>query len=151
MTCFRRRISVTTDSTVFAKVTHRFTASAERVFDAWLDPGLVHRWWSGMDDIVRIEIDPRVGGEYSFVVHRDGQDLDHHGEYLEIDRPGRLVFTWLVDDEEGPSVVTIDITPTGTGCELNLVHEMDARWADYISLTENGWSTISAAIATVVE
>ncbi|WP_335342470.1 SRPBCC domain-containing protein [Polycladomyces zharkentensis] len=46
------------------------------------------------EEVVRISLDPRVGGSFSFVVRRQGQEMDHVGEYLEIERPRRLVFTW---------------------------------------------------------
>lgn len=54
--------------TVKARVSHRFKTSAERVFDAWLDPEMARRWMQqpfpgmGPMDVKRVEIDPRVGG-----------------------------------------------------------------------------------------
>ena len=82
---------------VTVTVKRRFAAPAERVFDAWLEPKLVAQWMFGPslrdEEIVRIAIDPRVGGLFSFVVRRQGQEIDHVGEYLEIDRPRRLAFT----------------------------------------------------------
>ncbi|AKQ65379.1 hypothetical protein A176_002291 [Myxococcus hansupus] len=70
------------------------------------------------------------------------------GTYLEIDRPRRLVFTWHIDKEEDElSRVTVEIAPRDSGCELTLTHEMDAKWAEYTSRTENGWATMMGVLA----
>ncbi|WP_210278296.1 SRPBCC domain-containing protein [Phyllobacterium myrsinacearum] len=79
--------------TVKARVSHRFKASAERVFDAWLDPEVAHRWMQqpfpgmGPMDVKRVEIDPRVGGRFTFSDMRDDGEAVHWGCYREIDRP----------------------------------------------------------------
>ena len=61
---------------VHAVVSHRFTASAERVFDAWLDVAWIGRWMFGPvvrdERIVRLVLEPKVGGKFSFVVNRQG-------------------------------------------------------------------------------
>lgn len=80
------------ESLVNVRVTHRFSAPPERVFDAWLDPEKAGRFLYATEEgeMVRVDIDPQVGGRYSIVDRRDGQDVEHTGEYLEIDRPRRL-------------------------------------------------------------
>ena len=104
------------DSPVVVRITHRYAASAERVFDAWLDPALIGRFMFGPhlrdERIVRLTVEPRVGGEFSFVVERQGQEFDHLGIYREIDRPRRLVFTWGIRAHlPETSLVTIEIEP----------------------------------------
>ncbi|HKC50320.1 MAG TPA: SRPBCC family protein [Myxococcota bacterium] len=135
-----------------ARVTRRFAAPAERVFDAWLDPALLGRWMFGSDaraeEVVRLANDPRVGGKFSFVVRRQGQEIDHVGRYLELERPRRLVFTWAVaPNPDRGSVVTVDITPLARGCELRLVHQIEPRWAEYLERTEQSWTTMTEALA----
>jgi hypothetical protein len=60
-----------------ARVTRQFNASAERVFDAWLSPDLIGRWMFGPnvrdEEVVRILVDARVGGAFSFIVRRGGR------------------------------------------------------------------------------
>jgi uncharacterized protein YndB with AHSA1/START domain len=134
-----------------ARVVHRFRASPERVFDAWLDPTKIALWFGpGLGEMTRIEVDARVGGRFSFVQRRGGQDVDHVGEYLELDRPKRLAFTWGIAPDPPESRVTIEIAPHGSGCELVLVHEMHAKWVDYVARTERGWSTMLEAMAPLL-
>lgn len=132
---------------VSVRVTRRFTASAERVFDAWLDVERARQFLfaTSTGEMVRAEIDPRVGGRFLFVDRRQGQDVEHVGTYLEIDRPRRLVFTFAVTGAEGETRVTIDIRPLDVGCELTLTHEGVPE--DYADRTESGWATILDAIA----
>ncbi len=138
-----------TESSVRARVTRRFSASPERVFDTWLDPEKVRHWFAPeLGEMVRVEIDARVGGSFSFMQRRDGEDVDHVGEYLEIDRPRRLVFTWGVPPEPSDSSrVIIDIAPLEPGCELTLTHEMHPDWADYVDRTEAAWARMLDAMA----
>ena len=146
--------------TVQAKVTQRFGALPERVFDAWIDPTQVRVWMAlalqemGITgEIQDLEISPHVGGRFLFSDLRNGFLAKHWGTYLEINRPNRLVFTWIVDasEEANPSKVTIDIAPENDGCVAILSHEMDTKWMEYVSRTEQGWARMLRAIAKCVE
>ncbi len=138
---------------VEVRVTRYFEASAEHVFDAWLVPRTLGKWMFGPrvrdENVVRLDVDPRIGGAFSLKVERHGQLIDHVGEYLEIERPHRLVFTWAIRDDadDAPGEVHIDIAATGSGCVLTLVHRMDAKWSDYAQRTEDGWKTMLDALA----
>jgi uncharacterized protein YndB with AHSA1/START domain len=139
-------------SPVQARVTRRFGAPPERVFDAWLDTEMIKQWIMGpslrQDEVLRIAVDPRVGGTFSFLVRRQGREIDHVGTYREIDRPRRLAFTWgIAGESEGESLVVIEIVAREDGCELTLTHHMDPKWTDYVSRTEAGWTKILDALA----
>lgn len=134
------------------RVTRRFAASPERVFDAWLEPDMARRWLftTTGGEIVRAEIDARVGGAFTIVDRRDGdagtEDIAHVGEYLEMDRPRRLAFTFAVP-KYSPHVsrVAIDIVPSGAGCELTLTQaDVLPEWA---SQTREGWTTLLGQLA----
>jgi uncharacterized protein YndB with AHSA1/START domain len=140
-----------TEGKVNVRVTRRFRPSPERVFDAWLNPEMIGSWMFGPslreEEVVKISTDARVGGSFSFVVRRQGVEIDHIGEYLEIDRPGRLVFTWAVaPDPIDSSRVTVEIVPLETGCHLTLTHELHPDWADYASRTEAAWTKMLDAL-----
>ena len=142
------------DERPVATVSHHFPAPPEEVFDAWLEPELLRRWMAGaVSDLAdggleTAEVDARVGGHFTFADRRRGELAVHRGTYLEIDRPRRLVFTWLPEptppDEH--SVVTITIEATAGGCLLTLTHEMEPEWGEYVDRTELGWSTMCRQI-----
>jgi uncharacterized protein YndB with AHSA1/START domain len=136
-------------------VTHRFKASAERVFDAWLDPEKARHWFFVTKTdvpLVRAEVDARVGGRFCFSDLRDGVAVDHVGEFLELDRPRRLVFTLsLPSFSQDSDLVTVDIVPQGTGCELTLTAEMGEAWAEWKDRTAKGWAKLMEELAALLE
>src|ERR1700722_8979631 len=141
---------MTADNPGTVTVTRRFDFPIERVFDAWLDPAKAPRFLfaTPTGKMVRVEIDGRVGGSFNFT-RRDGDDVEHVGEYLEIDRPRRLVFTFSVPKfSKQITRVTIDIVPVGSGCELTLTHEgVLPEWADQ---TQAGWGMILDSLGKVL-
>lgn len=138
-----------------AIVTRRFKATPERVFDAWLDPSKINGFMFGAnlrdEEVLRIAVDARVGGRFSFVVRRQGQEIDHIGEYLEIERPRRLVFTWGAAQDGSSSRVLIDIAPLEQGCELTLTHELDPAWAGFVDEARESWAKMIDALSKVLD
>jgi uncharacterized protein YndB with AHSA1/START domain len=142
---------MSSENLVTVRVTRRFDAPPERVFDAWLDPETAGRWLfaTATGQMVRTEVDARVGGRYTFTDRRDGEDVEHTGEYVEIDRPRRLVFTFAVPRFSAlVTRVVIDIVPQGTGCELTLTHE--GVLPEYATRTEGGWGMILDGLAAAL-
>ncbi len=141
---------------VAVRITHRYQAPPERVFDAWLNPEMLARWMFGPDvrdeKILRLSIDARVGGTYSFLVRRGTEEIDHIGTYIEIDRPRRLVFTWgIAGESDEQSTVSIDIISLGPGCELTLIHELDPKWRDYVRSAEEAWEEMLGILAMALD
>ncbi len=142
---------------VTVTVAKSYAVPPARVFDAWLDPAMIGRFMFGPhlrdEQVVHLQNDPRTGGRFSFLVTRQGQPVEHIGEYLEIDRPRRLVFTWAVAGSGGAdahSRVIIRVAPTQGGCDLTLTHELDPAWADYAERTKGGWTFMANALAKVL-
>ncbi|MGE0595822.1 MAG: SRPBCC domain-containing protein [Hyphomonadaceae bacterium] len=137
------------------RIERRFEAAPERVFDAWLDPAWIARFMFGPhlrdETVVSLENDPRVGGEFHYRVKRGDAEIDHTGTYRIIERPGRLVFTWGVDAEQGDlSVVTIEIVADGDGARLTLTHHLHPDWAQYAERTQAGWTKIVGDLAAAL-
>ncbi len=133
------------------QVKHHFKAAPERVFDAWLDPQKARNFLfaTRTGEIVRCDIDPRVGGAFKITDRRDGEDIDHTGQYLEIDRPKKLVFTLAVP-KYSPlyTTVTLEIQPAEDGCNLTLTHE--GVLEEYAKETPKGWTMIFESLERVI-
>jgi uncharacterized protein YndB with AHSA1/START domain len=102
--------------------------------------------------MVRAEVDPQVGGRFTFTDRRDGEEIEHVGEYLEIERPHRLVFTFAVPKYSAESDrVTIEIRRLDKGCELTLTNEMSPRiYEEWGERTRGGWMTLLDGLAGVL-
>lgn len=136
------------------RVARHFAAAPDRVFDAWLDAPGAGRWLfaTSTGQIVRVEMDARVGGAFVIVDRRDGEDVAHEGEYLEIDRPRRLVFTFRVPRYSPEAArVTIDIVLSEPGCTLALTQELPPAVAGFASSVEAGWRGILEGLARALE
>jgi uncharacterized protein YndB with AHSA1/START domain len=138
---------------VTVRVQHRFSASAERVYDAWLDPEKASKFFfaTATGFIVRCEIDARVGGSFTLVDRRDGEDVAHTGTYLELERPRRIVFSFSVAKYSNDTTrVTIDIAPLERGCDVTITHEIPAAHADSAKRTSEGWAKMLEVASFVV-
>lgn len=138
----------TLSQTTTVRISRHFDVAAQDVFDAWLNPKTAGQWLfaTPTGQMVRVEIDARVGGSFVFVDRRDGEDIEHVGEYLKLDRPYRLEFSFSVPKySKERTKVVIDIVATQSGCELSLTHE--GVWLDYASRTQEGWKKILLGLA----
>src|SRR5690606_25481793 len=117
----------------------------ERVFDAFVDPVRVGAWLFHTPDGVmeQTDYDPVPGGSFA-IFERRGADLARHfGRFVEIDRPGRIVFDFWVDEApEAPTRVTVSFTPDGDGCLVVLSHDLAPAWAAWADRSAAGWTMI---------
>jgi uncharacterized protein YndB with AHSA1/START domain len=123
-----------TDTAVYER-TIAIDASPETVWEFFVDPEKLMRW-KGID----VELDPRAGGTYYCEV------IPGHkarGEYLELDKPHRLVFTWGWEGQEGvppgSSTIEVELTAAGDGTSLRFVHK-DLPSAEAVASHAEGWN-----------
>lgn len=124
-------------------------ASAEQLYDAWLDPKMLAQFIRPGENMTvpKVEVDPKVGGRFLIVMHAGGNDMPHSGTYKVLERPKRLSFTWEspVSPMDG-STVTIEFDEVADGTNLRLTH---VRFPSEESRTnhEAGWTRILATLA----
>ena len=132
-----------TDSPERLRISRVLPADPETVFAAWTDPASLRQWFDpGGVSVTVAEIDARVGGRLVINMrgNESGRDFPHEGEFLEVEPPRRLVFSWRTPWER-ESQVTIELTPCDGGTELTLIHERipDAKLRDDY---RGGWSRV---------
>jgi uncharacterized protein YndB with AHSA1/START domain len=133
-------------------VTKIIHAPIEKVFDAWLDPKMLSIFMMPMPGMPSsdVENDVRVGGNFTIIMHAGDGELPHTGEYLEINRPDKLVFTWVSHCSVDNSTVTINFTKIDdnkTNILLSHVKFIDEKTR---SDHEGGWSNILAKLNDVM-
>jgi uncharacterized protein YndB with AHSA1/START domain len=109
-------------------------ATPETVWEFFVDPEKLCRW-KGMN----AQLEPRAGGLYRCEVIPGHTAI---GEYVELDRPRRLVFTWGWDGNDkvppGSSTIEVELAPEGTGTRLHFVHK-DLPDAEQVASHAGGW------------
>lgn len=122
-----------------------YKAPAEAVFDAWTSPEVIRRWWQAERgwDTPEAEVDLRVGGAVR-VVMRDpakGEEYGGGGTYTEIERPTRLAFTWLWDNETHRTLIEIDFEEADGATTVSFTHS--GLWDEAtVRSHEEGWSNV---------
>ena len=99
----------------------------------------------------RAKLDPRVGGKYQIDMVGATATFEHRGEYLVVDRPRKLSFTWIsIPTNNQRTVVTIELEPIGKDeTELTLTH-VGFPSAESAKNHEMGWGMILDKLATKV-
>src|SRR5262249_37017987 len=103
------------DEPTTATVRRVLGAPPDVVFGQWIDPAALREWMCPRPAYATsIDVDPRVGGRLRFDIIDEGTQLVVTGEFLVVDRPHRLEFTWDCStwpEGSAPSVVTVTLEP----------------------------------------
>jgi uncharacterized protein YndB with AHSA1/START domain len=128
-------------------IRRRMPATREVVFEAWTDPQGIREWMCPGDTVsAEAKLDLRVGGSYRIVMKSKTRDYVHTGVYQVVDPPSKLVFTWTREEDEVPTLVTVEIFAHGDESELVLTHER-FQDADVMKRYQGGWGTIAEKFA----
>jgi uncharacterized protein YndB with AHSA1/START domain len=129
-----------------AEVEIRIAASPETVFDFFTDPDKMIQWMGRS-----AELDPRAGGTLRCDIN--GRDVAR-GEYVAVERPNRIVFTWGWEGEEptvapGGSTVEVLLARDGEGTQLRLIHS-DLPSVESAERHSHGWTHYTQRLGAVV-
>ena len=138
--------------------TRAFDAPIELVFDVLTKPEHVRNWFAPFTcQVTECSIDLRVGGTYHIVfVTEDGTECSFRGTYLEIDRPTRIVDTWLFEGwPDAEAVETVDLHETDgvTKATMSLAFR-DRAGRDHMTRTdgqEDSWDKMEDYLRSLLD
>lgn len=109
MSTQRTQMQLTSDTELV--ITRTFEASAQIVFDAFTKPEFVRRWWAPASrgvTLLECAAEVKPGGTYRYVLGREGAVLvTFSGQYIEVERPTRLVYTQCMEPYPDAVVVSV--------------------------------------------
>jgi len=125
-------MSTATDTTVYER-TLTIDARPDTVWEFFVDPQKAQRWMG-----IEADFDAQPGGTYRCVVIPGHTAL---GEFVEVDRPNRVVFTWGWEGNEnvspGSSTIEVELAGEGEGTIVRFVHSLST--AEAAASHKTGW------------
>jgi uncharacterized protein YndB with AHSA1/START domain len=147
---------MTTNHSTQALVIERvLSASPEQVFDAFLNPAKLVKWWGPQGfSIIHCKVEPKVGGKWRMGM-KSPNSIEHwiQGVYQEINSPHRLVFTWIWEKSgqvNPETTVTITLVGNQQQTQLRLVHEPFASDEQQLG-HEKGWIDSLQALSQMLK
>jgi len=140
--------------TATVRLQRTYDAPPEAVFDAWTNPEVLRRWWKADSawTVPIAEIDLRVGGGYRLSVD-DPESGENHtvvGEYREVERPSRLVYSWTWEGTGRyaghESLVAVDFRADGD-CTTVLIEHTGLLDTQSCEAHARGWNGVLDSLA----
>jgi uncharacterized protein YndB with AHSA1/START domain len=108
------------------RIDRAYSASPERVFEAWTSEEVLRRWFHAKREWRTSEasVDLRVGGAVRVVMWDPDENVGHGGGgvYTVVDPPRRLAFTWVWDRDPHESLIEVEFEGTGDGTRVRFTH-----------------------------
>ncbi len=129
-----------------AVVRQRLPAPPDIVFDEWTDAARLAEWMCPRPArCLNVEADARIGGTLGFDIEEAGRTFRVSGNYLTLERPHRVAFTWSCSTWPDPTiqtVVTVTIEPDGTEASIMTI-EHELLPPALVQQHAHGWIVIS--------
>jgi uncharacterized protein YndB with AHSA1/START domain len=136
-------------------IVRTFAATPDAVFDAWVTPASFAAWWGGSGVEVPLDsvaMDVRDGGSWkaTMVIGNGIPNIDWFGEFVEVDRPNRLVMTLTDRPGDARANVTVTFEATDDGTEMRFRQTGGPMTQEDYDRTTAGWQTFFDAMDTLV-
>jgi uncharacterized protein YndB with AHSA1/START domain len=130
-----------------ARVERILPAAPTEAYDAWLDETALKEFICPAPGFAaEVTVDARIGGSLRFLMSFPDEQIEVTGEYVALDRPERLCFTWRCSDTgDLESIVTVLFAPHADDQTLmTIIHSQQP--ADLVSQHREGWSSVAEQI-----
>jgi uncharacterized protein YndB with AHSA1/START domain len=122
-----------------------FDAPAEQVFGMLTQPAGLAEWWGPHGFTTpEVHIDLRVGGSLRFTMQPpDGESFHLSGEFLQIESPSRLSFTFRWDEpvpDDRETVVELSLESRGATTTVLTVTQGEFATEERLELHRSGWA-----------
>jgi uncharacterized protein YndB with AHSA1/START domain len=130
-------------------------ALPEEVFRKLTEPAELVKWWGPHGfAIPEAEVNLVVGGRYRFAMTPpDGEPFHLSGDFLEIDPPWRLVYTFRWEEptpDDRETVVDLSLGSIGNGTRIVLL-QRPFLTEERLDLHRNGWTESFEKLQAVLD
>jgi len=132
-----------------------FDAPAEHVFGLLTEPTELAKWWGPHGFATpEIQMDLRVGGSFRFTMQPpDGEPFHLSGEFLQIQPPSELKFTFRWDEpaaDDRETVVELSLDSLGGSTTVTLTQGEFAT-EERLELHRTGWADSFEKLDAVIK
>ena len=122
-------------------------ARPEVVYDAWLDEGSLRQFMCpAPGQATEVAVDARLGGALRVVMTFPDHETEITGNFIALDRPQRVSFTWRSNFGDPESIVTVLFAPHGEDqTHMTIIHTLPPSSPD--RGYQGGWTSIADRVA----
>jgi len=133
-------------------LTKTINGKQQQVCDHWLIPVFVGEWMFGpkvqAEKILKLENTVRKDGEFNYLIHRRGQEINHSGEYTELKIPSKLSFSWTESTHpEAKCQISVQFVPETDKTKLKMSVKLPAQLSPNKDKIKKQWTARCKALA----
>ncbi|MES2847473.1 MAG: SRPBCC family protein [Bacteroidota bacterium] len=146
-------MSITTTFTEGKTLTVKRTLNAPRelVWEVWTKPEHIVQWWGPVGfTTTSQQMDMQAGGNWRFIMHGpDGMDYPNKIIFIEVIKPGKLVYRHSGDDDTEPVNFHVTVTFEADGNRTQLTMQSIFSSAEELERVNKVYGAIQGGIDTV--
>ena len=136
-------------------IVRTFAATPQSVFDTWVTPASFAAWWGGSGvqvplDSVSMDVRPGGGWTATMIIGDGVPDIHWFGEFVEVERPDRLVLTLADRPGDARALVTVTFAAVDGGTEMHFRQTGGPMTQDEYDRATAGWQTFFDTMETLL-
>lgn len=120
----------------------------EKLWEALTNPEFTRQYWANIENVS----DWKKGSKWDHIARDDSDPVWVTGQILEVDRPKRLVFSWIdPDNQKDQSRVTYEIEKIEDMTRLTVTHDNFTPESAMPPKISQGWPKVLASLKSFLE